>query len=248
VCSSREGVAGLSNDGVDIRIVSGSLQSPEQQAVECGGLTAVRPSTIRCNAGMTIHSMTGIGVPKFVEDFEMRMTWKADGRGSAASSGLREVEVLIVDEVSMVSAEFFELVERAWRKLRSSPWDKQPQPFGGVQVIAVGDFCQCDPTHIKLTITLTLTVSSLRETTASGSALTLTITLTITFTRMVQAFWGVQIIVVGDLSQCIPIRRVLGLCKSCSCVIPLTNARAYTTPLVRWKGKNTQRLACVGQP
>ncbi len=46
-------------------------------------------------------------------------------------------QVLILDEISMVSAEFFAQVEQALRKIRFS--DK---PCGGIQLILSGDYFQ----------------------------------------------------------------------------------------------------------
>lgn len=46
-------------------------------------------------------------------------------------------QVLILDEISMVSAEFFAQIEQAMRNIRFS--DK---PFGGIQLVLCGDYFQ----------------------------------------------------------------------------------------------------------
>lgn len=46
-------------------------------------------------------------------------------------------QVLILDEISMVSAEFFAQIEQALRKIRFNP-----KPFGGIQLILSGDYFQ----------------------------------------------------------------------------------------------------------
>ena len=46
-------------------------------------------------------------------------------------------QVLILDEISMVSAEFFAQLEQAMRKIRFT--DK---PFGGIQLVLCGDYFQ----------------------------------------------------------------------------------------------------------
>lgn len=47
------------------------------------------------------------------------------------------MQVLIIDEISMVSAELLERLEQAGRELRSDE-----RPFGGVQLVLSGDFFQ----------------------------------------------------------------------------------------------------------
>ena len=47
------------------------------------------------------------------------------------------LQVLILDEISMISAELFNALEQMARDLRGSE-----QPFGGIQLILAGDFFQ----------------------------------------------------------------------------------------------------------
>lgn len=47
------------------------------------------------------------------------------------------VQVLILDEISMISAEMFNALEQMARDLRGSS-----DPFGGIQLILAGDFFQ----------------------------------------------------------------------------------------------------------
>lgn len=58
---------------------------------------------------------------------------------------LRYIDVLIIDEVSMISNFLLERMERMDRMLRHARADDPP--FGGVQVIFVGDFHQLPPTE-----------------------------------------------------------------------------------------------------
>jgi hypothetical protein len=86
--------------------------------------------------GMTIHSWSGIGIKKVLaeEDLDqMASNEKLSRRVSKAT-------VLIIDEISMLSADTLSNVDKAVRALR-----RREEPFGGMQVIFVGDFFQLPP-------------------------------------------------------------------------------------------------------
>jgi len=83
--------------------------------------------------GCTLHCAAGIAVPHFVSDFKKI-------RGQIYREAWQQLEVLIIDEVSMISGEFFDLFEEEVRKLRGND-----QPFGGLQLVLVGDFAQLPP-------------------------------------------------------------------------------------------------------
>lgn len=51
------------------------------------------------------------------------------------------LQLLVIDEISMVRADVFETVDRFLRKFGPVPH----QPFGGVQVVLMGDLCQLPP-------------------------------------------------------------------------------------------------------
>ena len=86
--------------------------------------------------GMTIHSFSGIGVAEFLSD------WDVDRIASIERINARvaETSVLIIDEVSMLASHTLQMVDRVFREVRQSQ-----MPFGGVQVILVGDFFQLPP-------------------------------------------------------------------------------------------------------
>ena len=83
--------------------------------------------------GTTLHAQSGVGVPQRMQDF-------AKIHATDTAKKWRELETLIVDEISMVSAEFWTSLERVVRDVRGSD-----QPFGGVQLVLSGDFCQLPP-------------------------------------------------------------------------------------------------------
>jgi len=81
--------------------------------------------------GQTIHSFAGIGIPRTMDDFNKvkrkRKQWK-------------ELKAMVLDEASMVSGEFFDLLSNAVSEIR-----QDPRPFGGIQLIICGDFLQLSP-------------------------------------------------------------------------------------------------------
>lgn len=86
--------------------------------------------------GMTIHSWSGIGVQSELDDDALKHI--ADNR--YVSKRIKQSKVLIIDEVSMLDGRILTLVERVCRRVR-----KVQLPFGGLQVVLVGDFFQLPP-------------------------------------------------------------------------------------------------------
>lgn len=86
--------------------------------------------------GLTIHAWSGIGVERQLDDDAIADI--ADNRKVAKR--IKKARVLIIDEISMLDAAVFDLVERVCRKVR-----KGHLPFGGLQVVVVGDFFQLPP-------------------------------------------------------------------------------------------------------
>ncbi|KAH8094400.1 hypothetical protein JL720_4400 [Aureococcus anophagefferens] len=80
--------------------------------------------------GTTIHSATGIGVPKCNEDFR-RMH-----QGFRKELWTKLVEVLVIDEISMLSGEWFDNLDRTLREL--AHWRASRAP-GAVAALRVPD-------------------------------------------------------------------------------------------------------------
>lgn len=90
--------------------------------------------------GSTLHRWSGMMLgPKPGEDPRTHLRELLRDKRQSVRAGLdrvRECRVLIIDEVSMLSGTtlaFFDLLCRTVRR--------DPSPFGGLQVIATGDFC-----------------------------------------------------------------------------------------------------------
>lgn len=97
------------------------------------GLTAMTGAAAVLIGGTTLHSYLGIGLGKDCEDDLVK---KINGREKVRRKW-RDTNMLIVDEVSMLSAELFDKLNRIAKRVR-----KRSQPFGGMQLVFGGDFLQ----------------------------------------------------------------------------------------------------------
>lgn len=95
--------------------------------------------------GKTIHSWSGLGIysknfnPRDRKDPDFPMSfWRA------AKSNLKYTDVLIIDEISMLPAYYLDNIDKALKYVR-----RNNKPFGGIQVIFLGDFLQLPPVPPK---------------------------------------------------------------------------------------------------
>ena len=86
--------------------------------------------------GSTVHSFAGIGIGPF--DPLLHVAGLA--KKKKVKEKMQALKVLIVDEISMLDVSLFDHLDLMLRQLRA---DKRP--FGGVQLIVVGDFLQLPP-------------------------------------------------------------------------------------------------------
>lgn len=86
--------------------------------------------------GMTIHSWSGIGVKKILTD------WDVDAIESKKYLWKRfdKTKVLVIDEISMLSAHAIDSVNKVCKAFK-----RNNLPFGGMQIVLVGDFFQLPP-------------------------------------------------------------------------------------------------------
>lgn len=86
--------------------------------------------------GVTLHSYLGIklGTGSYKKLYKMII-----GNNKILARWKR-TDVLIIDEVSMLSIELFEKLERLAREIR-----KNDKPFGGISLVCTGDFLQLPP-------------------------------------------------------------------------------------------------------
>jgi len=85
----------------------------------------------------TLHSWAGVGLAR--EDATQLA--EAVARNRRATSRWKTTQILIVDEVSMMTPEFLEKLDVVARHVRKRPDIR----FGGIQLVLAGDFCQLPP-------------------------------------------------------------------------------------------------------
>lgn len=86
--------------------------------------------------GMTLHSWSGIGIKNQLSKSDIQHIKDLPHYAKR----IKKAKVLIIDEVSMLDGKIFALVDRVCQGVRDS-FD----PFGGLQVVCVGDFFQLPP-------------------------------------------------------------------------------------------------------
>ena len=112
-------------------------QCPKQTAVLAPtGVAAIHAG------GMTLHSFFQLPFTPFLPTAEGRRAFFATHRlNGTRRRVLRELETIIIDEVSMVRADLLDEVDAVLRRYRYRP----DEPFGGVQMIFIGDLFQLSP-------------------------------------------------------------------------------------------------------
>lgn len=95
------------------------------------GVTSMTANSALLIHGKTLHSYLGFGIAKDTESMLIRV------RKFRKSVIWKSTDTLIIDEVSMLSKEMFESIDYIAKEIL-----RNPRPFGGIQVILCGDFCQ----------------------------------------------------------------------------------------------------------
>jgi len=92
--------------------------------------------------GTTIHSFFQLPLSPFIPTEEGRKNLVAKTRmRSHRRRVLQELELLVIDEISMVRADLLDAIDASLRHFRY----RINEPFGGVQVIFIGDMFQLAP-------------------------------------------------------------------------------------------------------
>ncbi len=89
--------------------------------------------------GVTIHSFSGLGIKEVITSKDLDTIASKD----KLVNKIQRCDVLIIDEISMLSAQVLDNVEKIINHIRGTTLEGLA--FGGMQVIFVGDFFQLPP-------------------------------------------------------------------------------------------------------
>jgi ATP-dependent DNA helicase PIF1 len=110
-----------------------------QHLHDCGIDPAITASTGIASThigGVTIHSWSGIGIRDYLSEQDLDVL----SSNEPLVKRLNKSSVLIIDEISMLSAQTLDMIDLICRTLR-----RRAEAFGGMQVVLVGDFFQLPP-------------------------------------------------------------------------------------------------------
>ncbi|PIR86226.1 AAA family ATPase [Candidatus Kaiserbacteria bacterium CG10_big_fil_rev_8_21_14_0_10_44_10] len=86
--------------------------------------------------GMTIHSWSGIGIRDTLTQYDLDKI----STNEKVTRRAKKANVLVIDEVSMLDGKILDMVNLVLKTVR-----QREEPFGGIQVVFVGDFFQLPP-------------------------------------------------------------------------------------------------------
>ncbi len=86
--------------------------------------------------GITIHAWSGIGIKKSLSEYDLDQI----ASYKVVAERVEKASVLIIDEISMLDSRTLNMVHMVCKAVR-----RNDMPFGGLQIILVGDFFQLPP-------------------------------------------------------------------------------------------------------
>lgn len=115
-----------------LNIIKDKYQKSNLHIVASTGIAAVHIG------GMTLHSWAGLGGSNRTIDEIVHFV--TSSKGNYVRKRLKQVKILAIDEISMISAHTFNLLNNLLKIIR-----KNELSFGGIQIILFGDFLQLPP-------------------------------------------------------------------------------------------------------
>jgi ATP-dependent DNA helicase PIF1 len=129
------GPAGVGKSVTLRKIVSDLRSAGKRVAVTAStGVAAVNVS------GQTIHSFLGTGIIGDLSEAHQKLPSNHLNVRPDTTERLRGADVLVIDEISMLTGKYMEMMSWWMSMVRQNP-----HPAGGVQVIITGDFLQLAP-------------------------------------------------------------------------------------------------------
>lgn len=107
----------------------------EQQGIICHTTSTTGISSFNIR-GQTIHRFSGIGIG----DKSLISTIKKISKNKDCIKRLKDTQILILDEISMLGVKTFDLISGVLKHFRQNKL-----PFGGVQLVLTGDVLQLQP-------------------------------------------------------------------------------------------------------
>jgi len=130
------GPAGVGKSFVLERIIAACRARGQRVAVTAStGVAAVHVG------GQTIHSFLGTGIIGTLTEARKKLPWNASNVRPETVARIRDVDVLVIDEISMLTGYYIDMASSWMSMVR----EVKGEPFGGVQVILSGDFLQLEP-------------------------------------------------------------------------------------------------------
>ena len=135
-----------------IRQIYHALRSRDK-TVSVTALTGTAASLMTDIGARTLHSWAGL----IAKEMTLEQILRRIARKSDAIQRWKKTDVLIIDEVSMMSPSMADDLDKIARNIRSRPTKKgytdnhenKDKPFGGLQIVFVGDFFQLPPVLTK---------------------------------------------------------------------------------------------------
>jgi len=90
--------------------------------------------------GLTIHSWSGIGIKRNLNKYDLDRISSSE----YIVKRVKRASVLIIDEISMLSADTLSMIDAVCKEIKADQ-----KPFGGMQIVFVGDFFQLPPVNKK---------------------------------------------------------------------------------------------------
>ena len=135
--SNGENIFITGGGGVGKSYLLGKLQEHYKKLLTLTSTTGISAINI---GGQTLHSWAGIGLgEKPVDDVVKKIN-----RKPTLKKQLQSCRMLAIDEISMLDDYTMEYVDEVLQQIRENS-----KPFGGIQIILVGDFFQLPPVKMS---------------------------------------------------------------------------------------------------